>query len=373
MHEEYLNAEQQPFMDPTDSMTDDLTWDAAVVVAREMIRYRRSEPLSKAVISSDPNGTLILTRDDYDRITPGMSADQVISIIGSEPCRDDQSPPQQLQWVTMGGSYVHVIISRKDQAVTAKSYSNVIAQAFGIKSFCGNDWPPRSQSARSRWPTLSTTQIGKFFLKHSSQQQQRWFQSAMSGAVQFRIEKIGGRPSIQFQFDREEPELSGTPAAGHLTDLQVDNLWQTILQLGSNQALFARNKLMDAVNQCDNFCTTKSRKELLAVVQQGDYLKAEQLQQEILAKHDKNYVSDIAKQVARREAEGPVYGRDYQKDEEGPLWHWYKVLIHRRDDYRCQYCGISNVEHEDPLYHVDHIVPVSRGGKTELSNLQTVV
>lgn len=25
--------------------------------------------------------------------------------------------------------------------------------------------------------------------------------------------------------------------------------------------------------------------------------------------------------------------------------------------------GIKLVEHEDPLYHVDHIVPVSRGGK----------
>ena len=72
-------------MNPTDSMTDDLIWDAAVVVAREMIRYRRSEPLSKTVISSEPNGTLMLTRDDYDRIPPGMSADLVISITGSEP------------------------------------------------------------------------------------------------------------------------------------------------------------------------------------------------------------------------------------------------------------------------------------------------
>ena len=78
---------------------------------------------------------------------------------------------------------------------------------------------------------------------------------AMSGAVQFEIEKIGGRRSIQLNFGREEPELWGTPTANQLTDVQVERFWQAILQLGSSQALLARKRLMAAVNQCDNFTT----------------------------------------------------------------------------------------------------------------------
>lgn len=46
----------------------------------------------------------------------------------------------------------------------------------------------------------------------------------------------------------------------------------------------------------------------------------------------------------------------------------YKVL--RRDGYRCQICGRSAKDGVE--LEVDHIVPVSRGGKTEMSNLQTL-
>jgi len=46
----------------------------------------------------------------------------------------------------------------------------------------------------------------------------------------------------------------------------------------------------------------------------------------------------------------------------------YDVLL--RDDFRCRVCGFS-VESGAHL-HVDHIKPVSRGGVTELSNLQAL-
>lgn len=46
----------------------------------------------------------------------------------------------------------------------------------------------------------------------------------------------------------------------------------------------------------------------------------------------------------------------------------YDVL--RRDDFHCVRCGRGR---EDGVkLHVDHIVPVSRGGKTVMSNLQTL-
>lgn len=47
----------------------------------------------------------------------------------------------------------------------------------------------------------------------------------------------------------------------------------------------------------------------------------------------------------------------------------YEVL--KRDNYRCRICGASASDGVTQL-HVDHIVPVARGGKTELNNLQTL-
>ena len=46
----------------------------------------------------------------------------------------------------------------------------------------------------------------------------------------------------------------------------------------------------------------------------------------------------------------------------------YDVL--RRDGFKCQICGAT--AQEGAKLHVDHIIPVSKGGKTELSNLRTL-
>lgn len=46
----------------------------------------------------------------------------------------------------------------------------------------------------------------------------------------------------------------------------------------------------------------------------------------------------------------------------------YKVL--NRDSFRCQICGATQAD--GIKLHVDHIFPVSKGGKTELSNLRTL-
>ena len=46
----------------------------------------------------------------------------------------------------------------------------------------------------------------------------------------------------------------------------------------------------------------------------------------------------------------------------------YDIL--KRDGFRCQICGAS--QKDGVRLHVDHIVPVSKGGKTEVSNLRTL-
>jgi len=46
----------------------------------------------------------------------------------------------------------------------------------------------------------------------------------------------------------------------------------------------------------------------------------------------------------------------------------YDVL--KRDNYKCQICGMT--AKDGAKLQVDHIIPVSKGGKTEISNLQTL-
>lgn len=46
----------------------------------------------------------------------------------------------------------------------------------------------------------------------------------------------------------------------------------------------------------------------------------------------------------------------------------YNVL--KRDNFRCRICGAT--ANDGVKLHVDHIVPVSKGGKTVMHNLQTL-
>ena len=48
------------------------------------------------------------------------------------------------------------------------------------------------------------------------------------------------------------------------------------------------------------------------------------------------------------------------------VWKQLRSTVFERDNYTCQYCGA----HGGSL-HCDHVMPVSRGGSNELSNLAT--
>lgn len=44
----------------------------------------------------------------------------------------------------------------------------------------------------------------------------------------------------------------------------------------------------------------------------------------------------------------------------------------KRDGWKCTKCGFSPDKDERHLLHADHIVPLSKGGRNVLSNLQTL-
>lgn len=49
-----------------------------------------------------------------------------------------------------------------------------------------------------------------------------------------------------------------------------------------------------------------------------------------------------------------------------------RYLVLRRDNYSCCLCGASPAKDPSVELHVDHIIPWSKGGSTELDNLQTL-
>ena len=75
----------------------------------------------------------------------------------------------------------------------------------------------------------------------------------------------------------------------------------------------------------------------------------------------KNVCSTAEKQRAYAQS------RDYQRSLMTPALR-YAVL--KRDHFRCQICGAS--QKDGAILEVDHYLPVSKGGKTEMNNLRTL-
>ncbi|MBO3459485.1 HNH endonuclease [Aetokthonos hydrillicola Thurmond2011] len=46
-----------------------------------------------------------------------------------------------------------------------------------------------------------------------------------------------------------------------------------------------------------------------------------------------------------------------------------RQYVYRRNKYHCQSCGKN---HKETDLTIDHIIPLSRGGKNDISNLQTL-
>jgi hypothetical protein len=51
-------------------------------------------------------------------------------------------------------------------------------------------------------------------------------------------------------------------------------------------------------------------------------------------------------------------------------WYWLRQSVFERDNFTCRYCGRQQRELSEPL-HCDHIVPRSKGGSDNLTNLAT--
>ena len=62
----------------------------------------------------------------------------------------------------------------------------------------------------------------------------------------------------------------------------------------------------------------------------------------------------------------------FRKEQRALMTKALRESIKRRDNYTCQLCGNSIHKEPNLLLEIDHITPVSKGGPTEESNLQTL-
>lgn len=62
--------------------------------------------------------------------------------------------------------------------------------------------------------------------------------------------------------------------------------------------------------------------------------------------------------------------RNIARQERERLTHKLRIEILERDGYKCCICGAG--KDDGAILEVDHIVPVTKGGKTEKDNLQTL-
>lgn len=59
--------------------------------------------------------------------------------------------------------------------------------------------------------------------------------------------------------------------------------------------------------------------------------------------------------------------RNPKRREYLPLQVRYNILV--RDKFKCKICGISS---DKAMLHIDHIIPVSKGGTNDFNNLRTL-
>lgn len=88
----------------------------------------------------------------------------------------------------------------------------------------------------------------------------------------------------------------------------------------------------------------------------------------VLCSDGRLYHPDIAPNVIRawKAKQARLLRVSRRLEIESGEWAAIRTAVFLRDDFTCTYCGVRGVRLE-----ADHIVPVSRGGKTALDNLAT--
>jgi len=92
--------------------------------------------------------------------------------------------------------------------------------------------------------------------------------------------------------------------------------------------------------------------------------------QNLRIKQEENKLKELEiERLAKEASINDVYNKGLKAIERGKLSEKMKREIKKRDHYTCQICGASQLVNPNLKLHIDHKIPIARGGKTEESNL----
>lgn len=110
-------------------------------------------------------------------------------------------------------------------------------------------------------------------------------------------------------------------------------------------------------------------KEFQIVIYLNYKSKKGKIKDKFYKKYDSNMFLKIYEKYKNLKEERELY-RISSKVERSVMTNGMRYDVLKRDKFRCQVCGAT--QKDGVTLHVDHIIPVSKGGKTEMSNLQTL-
>lgn len=92
-------------------------------------------------------------------------------------------------------------------------------------------------------------------------------------------------------------------------------------------------------------------------------------------KSSHSYTIPITNEILKKiqnEIYKKVDKKGHSRTQRSAMTNDLREAIKKRDNYTCCRCGNSVFKEPNLLLEVDHIIPISKGGKTESSNLQTL-
>ena len=154
-------------------------------------------------------------------------------------------------------------------------------------------------------------------------------------------------------------------------EMPNDPKWRTIARISGQpislvQAIYIHLLVSASQNPTRGHVAVKSEDLASALDSDDDAISAvlNAMQGRVL---DDDYLTGWECRQTKREDLQPL-GWDERRSNRpsAEVWRRIRTTIFERDDYTCQYCGARGVKLE-----CDHVIPVSRGGSSDLENLAT--
>lgn len=84
------------------------------------------------------------------------------------------------------------------------------------------------------------------------------------------------------------------------------------------------------------------------------------------------YVGNKNGKIKTKKINTRLLNKNLRRFIDKPITKSLRFEILKRDNYKCRICGNSPSVNPEIILHIDHIIPVKKGGRTVYSNLQTL-